>query len=263
MMQSGTIFNAITATETRRITASPLGHATLARSIILEINGGDTPNWAVDIQGAYAEGATWHNIWYAASDTTPAALSVAQLTVNWTTAQYYVIPNPPPFVRLVATRTDGNLTVKGSFSSEAYSGIGLVASTVAGTVTANQGTAGAAAWPVYDAPQSIAGAATTQIGSTAEEDSLVVKASAGNLYGFGASSTVAGFIQVHNSTSLPADTAVPFQGNSYAITAGGTVTVAFDPPLRCATGIVLANSTTQNALTVATGDDTLFGAQYA
>ncbi|MDA1010525.1 MAG: hypothetical protein O2888_03515, partial [Chloroflexi bacterium] len=62
-----------------------------------------------------------------------------------------------------------------------------------GSITANQGTAGAAGWPVYDQPQSAADATATQAGSTAEEDSLVVKASAGNLYGFVVSSTVAGW----------------------------------------------------------------------
>ena len=130
LVQFFTLFNAIAATETKKISEA-VDRPDKARSIILEINGASTPNWAVDLQGAYSADGTYHNISYFRADTTPTAISQEQLTVDWTTSQYYVIPNPPPFVRVVATRTGGTLTIKGSFSSEAYSNPGLVSGAVA------------------------------------------------------------------------------------------------------------------------------------
>ena len=122
MLQHTTILDAAAATVTKDLSDTVLGQVRFARAIFLEINGSSTPNWTLDIQGKASQGATWHNIDYFRTDQGAAVTpSVAQLTVNWTTAQHYVIPEPPPFVRLVATRTGGNLTIHGAFSSEAYS----------------------------------------------------------------------------------------------------------------------------------------------
>ena len=122
MIQHATILDAVAATQTVELAATELGQSRFARSIQLEINGGSTPDWTLAIQGKVAAGATWHAIDYFRVDQGGrAAVSKATLTVNWTTAQHYVIPNPPPFVRLVATRTGGTLTVHGAFSSEGFS----------------------------------------------------------------------------------------------------------------------------------------------
>ena len=122
MLKYATLFNAAAATATVNLNETALGNPTYARSVHLEINGASTPNWTLDIQGRVSPSATWHNIDYFRTDQGAAVTpSNAQLTVNWSTAQHYVIPNPPPFMRLVGTRTGGTLTVYGSFSSEAYS----------------------------------------------------------------------------------------------------------------------------------------------
>ena len=122
MLQHTTILDAAAATVTKDLSDTVLGQVRFARAIFLEINGGSTPNWTLDIQGKAAQGATWHNIDYFRTDQGAAVSpSAAQLAVNWTTARHYVIPEPPPFVRLVAMRTGGTLTVHGAFSSEAYS----------------------------------------------------------------------------------------------------------------------------------------------
>ncbi len=137
IVKYGPIFAAIAASETKEFAQTgDMGQSYRARSILLEINGASTPNWALDIQGKFAVDATWHNIDYFRADQGAAvAPSNAQLTVNWTTAQYYVIPNPPPFVRLVGTRTGGTLTVYGAYSTEAYGNafpvVGLGAGTAA------------------------------------------------------------------------------------------------------------------------------------
>ncbi len=90
--------------------------------------------------------------------------------------------------------------------------------------------------------------------SAAYVASLVVKAAAGNLVGFsGYNSGPAQFIQVHNTTSLPANTAVPII--TFAVSAAsnfswdsGSVAYPF------ATGITIANSTTGPTLTTGAAD---------
>lgn len=85
--------------------------------------------------------------------------------------------------------------------------------------------------------------------------SKVVKASAGRLFSVNGynSKGSAQFIQVHNATSLPADTAVPL----IVITAPatGNFSIDFGPlGIPLSTGITLANSSTGPALTVGSAD---------
>ena len=99
--------------------------------------------------------------------------------------------------------------------------------------------------------------------SAASVASSVVKAGPGWLFwvfvdnGAGATN----YIQVHNATSLPANTAVPLAtiGKLAASTAGF---IALTPPVYCDTGIVVAKSTTAATLTAGAADATVISAGY-
>lgn len=102
---------------------------------------------------------------------------------------------------------------------------------------------------VVIAPVAAAAAGIAPVVSTALETGHVIKASAGNLYGLNVSTTtVAGFVLIFNSTTVPAAGAVtPIK--SYQVPAGNTLVVGFDPPLYCATGISIAFSSATTPFT--------------
>jgi len=79
--------------------------------------------------------------------------------------------------------------------------------------------------------------------TVAAATNLVVKAAAGRLRSFVGYSTVTQYIQVHDATSLPADTAVPLV--VFPIVADTPFSIDFGATgLPCGTGIVLCVSTT-------------------
>ena len=110
-------------------------------------------------------------------------------------------------------------------------------------------------------PASSSGTATTFASSTALEASNVVSAATANLYGFyGYNSGSAQYIQIHNASSLPADTAVP----TIVIRAEAQRNFSFDAgthPLYFSTGIVICNSSTIATKTIGSAD-CFFGVQY-
>ena len=117
-----TVFNAIDATTTARIPTLGSEFPEHANSIILEIVGAASPSWTLDIQGRTHQLGTYVavdyvQIWQAGA----AALANAQLSITDTTRRFYLIPNCPPFLQLIATRTDGTLTIRGSYTSEVFS----------------------------------------------------------------------------------------------------------------------------------------------
>lgn len=103
---------------------------------------------------------------------------------------------------------------------------------------------------------------TSNATTTALATSLVIKASAGTLYRLTGVNTNAAtrYIQIHNTTSQPADASVP--AVVIEVPAGKSFT--YDPGIygrRFATGITVVNSTTVATLTAGAADS-WFDAQY-
>lgn len=93
-------------------------------------------------------------------------------------------------------------------------------------------------------PTDSAGAALTTTATAAVAGSLVLKASAGNLYGYNVvAGATAGYLMIFNSTTAPADGAVtPLV--CVAVAANASVDRSFDIPRRFTTGITMVFSTT-------------------
>ncbi len=109
--------------------------------------------------------------------------------------------------------------------------------------------------PVNEIPSSASTNALTRVASTAAETGHVLKGSAGRLYmlvGYN-SKTSAQFIQVHNTTTVPADTAVPI----YSFIAKAQDNFSLDLMQfgdYFATGISVCNSSTLATKTIGSAD---------
>lgn len=97
--------------------------------------------------------------------------------------------------------------------------------------------------------------------SAALEASSVTKASPGVLYGFSCANTnaAARWIQFFNSTTVPADTTVPFL--EYSVPAEGTYALYFEQGIPFSTGIAWCISSTNGAKTVG-GSEMLANVSY-
>src|SRR3954465_15283918 len=90
--------------------------------------------------------------------------------------------------------------------------------------------------------------------TTAYAASLVVKKEAGVLLScFGYNSGPQQWVQIHDAAALPANTAVPL--HTFVIAAGDNFSVIIPTTgIPCGTGIVIANSSTAQTLTVGAAD---------
>lgn len=120
---------------------------------------------------------------------------------------------------------------------------------------AAQTTANGSLATIANAATAGATAGATLTASTADSSSLVIKASAGtliSLVGYNAKAS-AQFIQVHNATNLPGDTAVPI----YTFTVPASSNFSLDVPVTgspFSVGIVACNSSTYATKTLGSAD---------
>lgn len=116
---------------------------------------------------------------------------------------------------------------------------------------------------LYQLPTSNNYPASLNVSSVAYGKSLIIKPAAGRLLSVTVhnSNVAAQFIQLHDSVTLPADTAVPVYVRS--IPAASSVSFGFDLRGRSfANGIVICSSSTGPTKTLGGANDVWFDAQY-
>ena len=114
---------------------------------------------------------------------------------------------------------------------------------------------------VLPTPSAAAGVGIANVFSAALETGHVIKASAGNLYGFtGTTTSVAGYFLIFNSTTVPAAGAVtPIE--AFFCGAFGSVSREWARPLVCATGISIGFSSAVTPFTKTDSATAMISAQ--
>lgn len=96
---------------------------------------------------------------------------------------------------------------------------------------------------VTPSPSTDSASATPIVATTASAQSLVLKNSACNLYGFSATCSLAGYVMLFDATSAPADGTVQPK-RAYPVSANTSIEIGFLPGVRMTNGAVLVISTT-------------------
>lgn len=184
------------------------------------------------------------------------AVSLAQIGATTVATGNGVVGTGVQRVSIASDNTA--FSVNATLSAETTKVIGTVniaaaqsiAATQSGTWTVQPGnTANTTAWLVTPTTSAASTAGSTTGATSALAANLVIKASAGNLYGLQVSadstlSAVAWWLMVYDATSAPGDGAVT-PTKCYAFPAGTTsASLAFPTPAVFATGITVGVSTT-------------------
>ncbi len=105
----------ITATQTVEL-HTLTGYSPGAGSVFLHVVGAASPQWLVTVEGrAHASNGYAAVPYYNLKDFENALLTSGGLSVTDGTAHLLLIPNPPPQIRVVMTRTSGSLSVRGAW----------------------------------------------------------------------------------------------------------------------------------------------------
>ena len=220
----------------------------------------DTAQTTLDtIAGAVSAGVTQQNLKQVNGVTTQTGLGTAG-----TGTQRVAVASDSSIILAAGSATIGALTANQTVNVAQINGVTpLMGAGNTGTgsqrVTIATDQVALPSWPT---PSGATGQAPSNSSSSAYETNRVAKASAGTLYGFNVhnSSTSSQWIQLHNTTSLPADTAVPVR--IWKVLAGATLDVDFGVyGRRMSTGITLCNSSTGPTKTVGSAD-CYFDVQY-
>lgn len=125
-----TIFDAIVANATTELYIfEGLQASAAAGALLLEVLGGASANFTLDIQGKVHEDGTYTNLDYIQLyQAGAAALANSQLTVNDQTVRFYLIPIPTPLIQLVAVFTAGSLTIHASYIHLSFALPGAISS---------------------------------------------------------------------------------------------------------------------------------------
>lgn len=226
------------------VTISGTDAGGLVRAFRISTNGG------VSVDGDGLDGVAYTQQSVAtgglASATAPAATTGGFKVRNWSFLngqQAVTIVSSTGTVVPVANATDG-LALQSSIFTNATFALYNGTTTNIGRDIVGAAIAGTGTQAVAYAPNSVAGGAVSRVFTTTAQSGLVIKASAGNLYGYNiVTGATAGYLMIFDAVAVPADGTVTPK-LCIPIAANTGIQTDRDIPLRFTTGISICFSTT-------------------